>query len=165
MAEEIVFFAAKCHKSHLKAQKEAALFLQNLLKLICAGATCTKQNHPLHRPPTPRSHRWTSSLCEGQSHFGDPGSRASKPEPTDRENWRRERKSGRHSPVCRVQGARRRNSPREPWGPRPPLPARSLMSPLPHACPKERENRIARLPSMLNHVHKEYGAQSRRPQA
>lgn len=49
MAEEIVFFAAKCHKSHLKAQKEAALLLRSLLKLIGAGATCKKQN----RPPLP----------------------------------------------------------------------------------------------------------------
>ena len=56
MAEEIVFFAAKCHKSHLKAQKEAALFLRNLLELICAGVTCEKQSHPLPRPhPTPLS--------------------------------------------------------------------------------------------------------------
>lgn len=62
MAEEIVFFAAKCHKSHLKAQKEAALFLRNLLKLICAGATCKNQNSP---PPLPC--RRVSGLCEGQN--------------------------------------------------------------------------------------------------
>lgn len=50
MAEEIVFLAAKCHKSHLKAQEEAALFSRNLLKLICAGATCKKAEQP---PPLP----------------------------------------------------------------------------------------------------------------
>lgn len=62
MAEEIVFLAAKCHKSHLKAQKGAALFLPNLLKLICAGDTCEKQNNLLSPP-----RRRVSGLCEGQN--------------------------------------------------------------------------------------------------
>ena len=49
MAEEIGFFAAKCHKSHLKEQKEAALFLA---KINLCWSTWKKHNNP--SPPTPR---------------------------------------------------------------------------------------------------------------
>lgn len=53
---EGVSFAAQGHRSHRQAQEEAALVLRDLLKLICAGDACGKQDKS---PPTPRF-----SLCE-----------------------------------------------------------------------------------------------------
>lgn len=109
MAEEIVFFAAKCHKSHLKAQKEAALFLRNLLELICAGVTCEKVTllpRPHSPAPTPAHPQATGFQALGKGRtvwVGDPGSRVSKSEPARRENWRRGRKSGR--PLRAPRGA------------------------------------------------------------
>ena len=102
MAEEIVFFAAKCHKSHLKAQKEAALFLRNLLELICAGVTCEKVTllpRPHSPAPTPAHPQATGFQALGKGRtvwVGDPGSRVSKSEPARRENWRRGRS---HAPT------------------------------------------------------------------
>lgn len=152
MAEEIVFFAAKCHKSHLKAQKEAALFLRNLLELICAGVTCEKQSRPSAPPPLPSPHSTphaTGFQALGKSRtvwVGDPGSRVSKSEPARRENWRRGRKSCRPLPAWWVQGARGGIRPRAPRGATVSSPRRDLCVPPPARTPRplEREHKGSR---------------------
>lgn len=176
MAEEIVFFAAKCHKSHLKAQKEAALFLRNLLELICAGVSCEKQSHPSAPPPLPSPNPPTP---------GPPGSRP----------WRRTEEFGL---VIRALGFRSLNLPVEktgggkgnlagpcqpggskqhageldrepragPWSP----PRRDLCGPPPARTPRslERENegsrgclRCQQIKSGLHRVREEHGARPR----